>query len=112
MFVMRIVLHDGGVVYFTGFDFYPEDPGKDGAYWAMLGNRIQTFVDEESAGRALETIKTGYFHYLIVDDSEAKIAGADYQPKPFLLGRSWEIQVLDLTDMIVCRRLATRSILK
>lgn len=103
MFVMRLVL-ERMMYYFAEFDLHPEKPGHDAAYWTMLGNKIQSFVDEESGCRAMEKLQDGFFHYLVWDDSEAKIAGTGYKPAEVDMSDSWEIQLVDLTDMIVARR--------
>jgi hypothetical protein len=100
MFVLRLVL-ENAILYFASLEFDPDNPQKDTVQWVKLGNRLQSFVDAESAKRALDQILSGVFHYVEVDDSEAKIAGAQYVPPAVKIGSHWQFQIIDLTDMLV-----------
>ena len=100
MFVLRLVL-ENTVLYFASLEFDPDNPQKDTVQWVKLGNRLQSFVDAESAKRTLDQILGGVFHYVEVDDSEAKIAGAQYVPPAVKIGSHWQFQIIDLTDMLV-----------
>lgn len=106
MFVMRLMF-ERVMYYFAGFDLHPEDHGKDTVRWALLGNKIQSFVDEDSGMRAMDQLREGFFHYMTWDDSDAQLVEG-YQGKPLELS-SWEIQLIDLTDMVIARKF--RSIL-
>lgn len=106
MFVMRLIAN--GVMYYL----VEIDEGMSMGLvtvWALLGNKIQTFVDEQSAMRALEKIQEypkdelGFMQW---DDSDAKIhreKQEDYFPPP-LRAPHYEIQIIDLTDMVVARQ--------
>lgn len=110
MFVMRLVFNNL-MYYFAGFDVHPEDHSKDTMYWARLGNKIQSFVDEDSAIRAMEQMKEGFFHYIAWDDSDAKIAkasGTEYVGQALEM-TSWSVQIIDLTDMVICREMKARA---
>lgn len=95
--MMRMV-YEREMYYFTGFDINPELPELNTVYWALVGNKLNTFRKEESAMRAVQLLKETQLHYKFWDDSEALIAGDAYEPEVFI-GSGWEIQVVDLSNM-------------
>lgn len=106
MFVIRLIAN--GTMYYL----VELDEGTSMGLitvWALLGNKIQTFVDEDSAIRALERIQEypkdelGFMQW---DDSEEKIHREKKQDylAPGLRAASYEIQIIDLTDMIIARQ--------
>lgn len=103
MFVLRIMI-GRMLLYFAGVDYRNGEINEDVYRWAMLGNKIQSFVDEESALRALDVIKQRPRHHVRWDDSEYFLSGEDY-PGTVIKEAKLTVVVLDLTDMVIARQL-------
>jgi hypothetical protein len=99
------------VLYFVEVDHGTTKADPQTVRWAFLGNKIQSFTSEESAMRMFEDLtgRTAFYHTRW-DDSEAKLT-PDYQGQKMQWG-SFQVEIIDLTDMLIARHTTLRKTLR
>lgn len=109
MYVIRIVINGSMIMYFVGVNHSADKTDAETVKWAFVGNKIQSFVSEESAIRMLDDLQTRRMHHVRWDDSEEYLGGEDYKGQ-ILRQSDLLVEILDLTDMVVCRHTRLKPI--